>query len=351
VGVNVRERLLTTLRWGEPDRVPLTVYDWMLPRGTTERRLRELGVGLIHRLPAHRVEHREVEIRSREYYEGGRKYVRRSIHTPVGEVYQTLEPEGAYDTSSWIKEHFIKGPEDYPVMEYYLRDAVYKDNYEVIREAQRRMGDDGIVLVRVAKSPIQEMLYQMMGYEQFAIDFRYAREQFDSLHSVMLGRYAEVYDLAAASPVEILMLGDNITSDVVGHERFRQYLLPEYVKIRQRIASTGKILAVHMDGRLRNLASDIADADVDVIEALTPPPMGDFSIAEAREAWPGKALWINFTSSMHIEPSEDIAEHTRELLRQAGSKRGFAISVTEDAPVEALERSLGVIGRVLQEEA
>lgn len=347
--MNVRERLLTTLRWGEPDCVPLTVYDWMLPRGTTERKLRELGVGLITRLPGHRVVHREVEIRTREYYGNGRKYVRRSIHTPVGEVYQTLEAEGAYDTSNWIKEHFIKGPDDYRVMEFYLRDARYLDNYDSIREARRRVGDDGIVLVRIAKSPIQEMLYQMMGYEQFALEFAFNRDQFDSLHALMLERYAELYDIAAAAPVEILMLGDNITSDVVGGDRFRRYLLPEYAKIHRRLAGTGKILAVHMDGRLRNLADDIAKAEVDVVEALTPPPMGDFSVAEARERWPGKALWINFTSSMHIEPEEDIAEHTRELLAQAGNKRGFAISVTEDAPVEALERSLGVIAGVLRD--
>ena len=70
---------------------------------------------------------------------------------------------------------------------------------------------------------------------------------------------------------------------------------------------------------------------------------------EAREAWPDKALWINFTSSMHIERAEVIEKHTRQLLEEAKTKRGFAISVTEDAPVEALEKSLAVISRVLQE--
>jgi len=29
--MNTRERILTTLNWGEPDRIPLTVYDWLLP--------------------------------------------------------------------------------------------------------------------------------------------------------------------------------------------------------------------------------------------------------------------------------------------------------------------------------
>lgn len=347
--MDIRERLLTTLSWGEPDRVPLTIYDWMLPRGTTERGLRELGVGLIGRQPAHRVAHREVEFVTRVYLDNGRKLVRRTIQTPVGEVWQTLEPESAYETSNWIKEHFIKGPDDYRVMEYYLRDAVYKDNYDAIRETDRRLGSDGICLVWVAKSPIQEMLYQMMGMERFALDYHQRRDLFDSLHHTMVRRYREIYELAADAPVPVLQLGDNVTSDVVGHERYRNYLMPEYRYIKGRLAGTGKLLAVHMDGRLKSLQGLIGESAFDIMEAMTPPPMGDLSIAEARKAWPDKALWINFTSSMHIEPSEAIAEHTRELLAEAGSRRGFAISITEDAPVQALERSLGVIAGVLNE--
>ncbi len=68
--MNVKERVLTAMHWGEPDRVPLTVYEWMLPRGTTERLLREHGVGLIVRLPPNRIEHRDVEILTREPAEG-----------------------------------------------------------------------------------------------------------------------------------------------------------------------------------------------------------------------------------------------------------------------------------------
>jgi hypothetical protein len=337
------------MHWGEPDRVPLTVYEWMLPRGTTERLLREHGVGLIVRLPPHQVEYRDVEILTREYQEQGKKLIRRTIRTPVGEVWQTLEPDPAYGTSNWIREHFIKTPDDYRVIESYYRDAIYHDNFATIREAQRRVGEDGIVLVRVAKSPIQEMLYQLMGYEQFAIDYHEQRAAFDSLHAVMAKRYEELYDLAARSPVEILQLGDNISSDVVGKDRYRNYLMPEYRKIMARLAGTGKKLAVHMDGRLQSLVDEIAAAEFDIVEAMTPPPMGDVSVREARRRWPNKALWINFTSSMHIEPPAAIEAHTRELLAEAGGKRGFGISVTEDAPVEALEQSLGVISRVLRE--
>jgi len=348
--MTIRERILCALTWSDPDRVPLTIYDGLLPRGRAERQLREAGVGLITRLPAHQVEHRRVEITTREYFEGGRKLTRRTIHTPKGDVWQTLQPDPAY-ASIWICEHFIKRPEDYAVMETYLRDGVYHDNYGAIREAKRRTGDDGLVLVRVGKTPLQEMLYQLMGYERFAVDFSEHRELFDGLHSAMVERCQELYELAANAPVEILQLADNITVDAIGPKRFQTYLMPEYAKLKARLAGTGKLLAVHMDGRLRGLASQIADAACDIIEGLTPPPMGNISVRDARLAWPRKALWLNFTSSVHLEPPEAIAAHTRQLVGEAGSKRGFAISVTEDAPFEALERSLAAIARVLEEMA
>jgi hypothetical protein len=347
--LDIKTRILTAMNWGEPDRIPLTVYDWMLPRGMTERRLREAGVGLIVRLPGHRVEHREVEIVSREYREGGRKLIRRTIKTPVGEVWQVLEPDPAYETSNWIHEHFIKGPDDYRVLECYYRDMAFRDNFQTIREAQRRVGTDGIVLLRIAKSPVQEMLYQMMGLEQFAFDYQERRDLFDSLQATMAARYAELYEFAAASPAEILQLGDNIYSDVVGRERFQRYLMPEYAKIMERIKGSGKLLAVHMDGNLKSLQEDIAAARFDIVEAITPPPMGDVSLREARARWPDKALWINFTSPMHLEPPEVIEAHTRSLVAEAGTKRGFGISITEDAPVADLEKSLAVIARVLQD--
>ena len=348
--MDIKERILATLNWDEPDMVPLTVYDWMLPRGEKGRRLRESGVGLVLRPPAHRVEHREVEIISKEYWENGRNFIRKTIHTPVGDVWQTLEPDkSGYEPNFWIKEHFIKGPEDYRVMEFYVQDAVYHDNVEYIREANRRIGGDGLVYVRVAKVPIQEMLYQMMGMERFSFDYYQQRDLFDSLHNTMLKRYEELFAFAVEAPVELLLFGDNITSDVVGEERYRNYCMPVYKRLKSLAGGAGKKLGVHMDGRLARLTEAIAESEFDIVEALTPPPMGDISVKEAREVWPDKALWINFTSSVHLEKSEVIEAHTRQLLEEAGSKRGFAIGVTEDAPFEDLERSLAVIANVLRD--
>ncbi len=348
--MTTRERIITALRGGKPDRIPLTVYEMLYPRGQNERLAREAGVGLVLRPPAHAVEHRQVEIVSMEYWEQGRKRIRRTIRTPVGEVWQTLEPDTTgYEDNTWIREHFIKGPDDYRVMEYFVRDGVYHDTYTHLRELRRRIGEDGLVYVRLAKSPVQEMLYQMMGRERFSFDYYDRRDLFDSLHETMVGRFRELYDLAAGAPVELILLGDNISSEVVGTDRFLTYLAPVYRELHARLSGTGKLLAVHADGRTGSLRAEIAAADIDVVEAFTPAPMNDMTVKDARDAWKGKSLWINFTSSLHIARPEEIERHTRQIVEEAGDRRGFAIGVTENAPVEALEHSLLIIARVLSE--
>jgi hypothetical protein len=334
--------------WEEPDQVPLTTYDWMVPRGSDERELREMGLGIICRLPAHREAHREVQFRNVEYWEDGKHMLRRTIETPVGEVTRVDQLETPYG-SAWTMEHWIKEPDDYRVMEFVYQDAIYTDNLQAIRATQRALGGDGLLMLRVGKGPIQEILYQMTGMERFSIDLAERKDLIDSLYNVMVRRYDELYALASEAPAEILQSADNITSIVVGEPRFREYCMPCYERHMRSIAGTGKKLAVHLDGRLASLKGAIGEAAFDIVEAFTPSPMGDLSVAQGREAWPDKALWLNFTSSMHLEPTEVIQAHTRQLIEEADTKRGFAIGITEDIPAQHYARSLRAIAGVIRD--
>jgi hypothetical protein len=132
-------------------------------------------------------------------------------------------------------------------------------------------------------------------------------------------------------------------------ECFQDHLMPECAKITARRKGIGNLPAVHMDGNLDSLKANIAATKFDIVEAMTPLPTGDFCFREARVSWPNKALWINFTSLIHIESPKAVAAHTRQLLPEVRTTRGFGISVPEDAPVEILERSLGAIARVLRD--
>ena len=87
----------------------------------------------------------------------------------------------------------------------------------------------------------------------------------------------------------------------------------------------------------------------DLMEAMALPPMGDVSVRGAQERWPEKALWTNFTRSMHIQSPEVIEAHTRQLLKEDGGQARIRHRRHRGCARRGPERSLAVISRVLEE--
>jgi hypothetical protein len=46
----------------------------------------------------------------------------------------------------------------------------------------------------------------------------------------------------------------------------------------------GKLSFAHYDGACKNLQDCVRSVPIDIIEAFTPPPMGDMTVAQARAA-------------------------------------------------------------------
>jgi hypothetical protein len=109
----------------------------------------------------------------------------------------------------------------------------------------------------------------------------------------------------------------------------------------------GKRTMNHMDGRLRILLDAIGEADLDIVEAFTPPPNGNLSVSEARRRWKGKVLSINFPSSVHLSDNRTIRETTLSLLDEAAPGDGFVVGITEDVPAFVIERSFRTIAKTL----
>ena len=111
----------------------------------------------------------------------------------------------------------------------------------------------------------------------------------------------------------------------------------------------GKTLFVHVDGNVRRLADVVGKMPEGmVVEAVTPPPTGDYSVAEARAIWAGRPLWINFPSSVHLSTPGEVEAATVEILRQAAPGDGFLLGITENMPVNYWQESMAAIGRVLE---
>jgi hypothetical protein len=142
-----------------------------------------------------------------------------------------------------------------------------------------------------------------------------------------------LYEIAARSPAPISMCGDNIDGALIGPRLFEKYCLPEYEKQAKTLHQHGKLMAVHMDGRLAVLKDLIPKTSIDIIEGFHPLPMGDLPLDEALSLWKDKAIWIGFPDAVYQLGTQATRERALSLLQEAMPGDRVAIAMSTENPV------------------
>jgi hypothetical protein len=327
-----RARVEATLRGEMADRVPFTVYWLMFPRGQAERGLRNAGVTVVERVPLFQVRMYHVEVLTREYVQGGELRQRRELRTPVGTIHSSFRREQTFGTSFWQTDYYVKSEEDYDVLEFVLRDRDYAPAYEKYLLQEKRYGEDGYIVGNTEYSPMNMLIYDFLGIERFALDWVERPQRILSLYELLREKQRRMFEVCADSPARLILYGGNISQEVVGLQRFRRYYLPCFAEFAGLLHQQGKLIGCHLDARMATLAEAVGESDLDVIEAFTPVPTCDMTVAQARRAFGNKILWINFPSSVHLEPERRIQAELLRILEEAIPGDRFLIGITEDVP-------------------
>ena len=324
--MTLRERLLTTLRGGASDRIPWNIYAWLAPDTEAARTLHRKGLGFMATRRIFRPLYDGVTVTEERKSIGGQPHFYTRIETPVGVLTEEAVLEPNYG-SRWIRKFFIAGLEDYAAAEYFFRHTRFEPDFAPWHQADAEMGDGGIVVGEIMPIPIMTLMVSWMGVERMVEGIYDHPERFEALIDALNQHYDRHIQLAAESPAEIVWFGDNVTGTVISPKLFARYCAPTYARAVPVLQSAGKIPIAHYDGSNRPLVHCLAQTDLPVIEAFTPPPMGDLSVAEAKAAWPDKVVWVNFPGSLFLEPAEVIHAYTLDLLCEgAGPGPGRAVT-------------------------
>ena len=343
-----RARVERVLR-GEPvDKTPLTMYTEMAPQCRAERELRNAGMCLVSRVRVHRTETAGVATRSVHFAENGRPRVRTHIDTPCGELTSLDEPAGF---TSWTIEKLFKGPADYPRLLSLVTARRHFPDYAPFAAAEKALGGDGIVRADIGLTPLHEIMVHWMGLEAFSVEWAERRDEVLKLYAAMVEDQRRIFPIIARSPALFSNYGGNEVPEVMGRERFRQYVVPLYQEAAQELHAGGKLVGAHLDGNNRAWAAEVAASDLDYVEAFTPAPDTDMSLAEALSAWPGKIVWANFPSSVHVATLETVRETTQRLLREAAPGDRFILGVTEDIPPDRWQENMLAVSKAIDEMA
>ena len=344
-----RTRVERALRGGKGDRVPFTIYECMIPPCAAERELRNRGCCIVRRLPVFRTHRPNVRTTEQAYWVGERKFTRTVHETKCGTV-SSLAEDGGF--TSWRHDYLLKRPEDYAAIRCLLRDELYESAYADFARAQEADDGDTIYRANFGLEPLQELISGgIMGMQTFCEEWMERRDEVLSLYEILVANRRKIYPLVAKSPASHANYGGNVTPEIIGRENCETYYLPHYHEAAEVMHRHGKLIGCHFDANTKLLAPAIAGTPLDYIEAFTPAPDTDQTLAEARAAWPGKVLWINFPSSVHLQPDLAVEAVTLDLLEQAGRMDGLLIGVTEDMPPARWRGSCQAIMRGIERHA
>ena len=348
-----KERMMAVLNGEEPDKIPVCVYAAMLSQypGGWYRRLKERGLGIMRpagfyrpvwALTAARPNPHlpDVKYTRTDYIEKGVWKCRLTYDTPIGSITSAwmANPVAHLTTIETPEEYFIKQPSDWRVINYIIKGIVdgLAPSYRSFTRGEDEIGDDGIAIIFLGYTAWQRAWIEMAGPERAVIDFHMKPDEileFIDLHRRWHTRLAE---FAAGSPAKFVDIGENI-SDMTSPNYFSEYCKPIYEIYSKQLEGTGKVLGVHMDGRLGSLKKEIAETPVNVIESFSVPSTGDISLTEVRNIWPDKMIFMNTASHLAWAEPDEVREFYKALADEWGSKKGLMLELSEQLPPEKVE--------------
>ena len=344
-----REVVESVLRGELAVQVPFTAWENNVPRSAAERQLRNDGLCLVmHSPPVFKRINNEVQKERFFFRKNDITYERIHLITPEGELTEIkrYNPEKA---TSWHVERLFKDSKDYIPLLAMIQDQSYLPNYEEFNRMQELVGGDVFLLPSLGYSPMQYIMYTLMGLELFAREWATRRPQVLLLYRALVKNHRHLYPIATGSPAPVVNYG-GVNAKVVGRERFENYFMPPYNEFADFMHAKGKLVGIHLDGDMRPLAEAIQGTRIDFIESFNSHPEGGLSVADARVLWPDKVLWVDLPPSVHLQTVEAIEEATRQLLVQADSGEKFLIGITDHVPEDRWEANFAAILRVVNQE-
>ncbi len=328
-----RQRMLAATRGEKADKLPWhCTYRYWTP-GEIERECRNSCMGIQWERPSSSFKLNGTRV-VEEVDRSNPLEFRRTYNTPEGSislVEKRLPGTGmARGIRGWTggiayqTDRAIKKPEDYKVLKYIFENTEFEADYFGIEQAQEWLGEDGIVIDMMRgqgydylmHSPMQTLMIEWIGAEggRFFIQYAKYKDLIEDLYKTICKAFIPMYEIAAKSPAEVVWYPDNVDEVLVNPQLFEKYFVPAYKEAGEIIHKGGKLFAAHFDGRMANLKDLLAQTPLDIIEAFTPPPMGNLHPKDAFEAWPDKVLWMGMPGTVYEMGEQGVKEFMLYLL-------------------------------------
>ncbi len=359
-----RERMLTAMTGGIPDRVPASPdTNWVIPTKRTglpfwdvfmtgkpplwkayNDCVRYFGVdGFSHHgfvsIPALPEVSSEQEI----IFEDDHKKVRRTtFHCPAG----TLTSENTYliDEPNTITKGFIEDlPSQFECVRYLMGD--YENcTFDGYKKVQEDMGDDGVVGLCVDLPFL--MIFWRQPKESSMFDYYDHRDLLDEYMKMsehkMMTILQRIIDLDVQPDFVFFPMSGLLT--LQSEEIARRYSYPALKKGTKLLKEAGIVSSLHSCGKQAITVEFAAnETDLDCIDPLEIPPMGDCNLRELKQKFGDKiALKGNLHTTdvmLRMDP-EGVEAEARKCLDDAMEGGGYILSTGDQCGRETPDENI-----------
>lgn len=275
---------------------------------------------------------------------------RKIWRNPVGAF--TEEQTYLPDSCSWAyTKRLLSGPDDIAPFLWHVEHTVPIPDYRATLRRRELVGDNGIVLSYLPRSPFMELVTVLCGLETLVFLLADLPDEMRGLLAAMGPRSDRAAEIALACPAECLMIPENLSSEMIGGLLYLEWLRPYETRWVQRIRASGRHSFIHMDGTLRGLLARVAETGFDVLEALTPSPSGDMTMEEITAAVPPKTvIWGGIPGIMFtpLVSDMDFERHVRTTLEVMSSRPGCVLGVADQVPPDGTRERIHRVGELVE---
>jgi len=323
---------------GKPDWGPTGIIDFC----------RYLGLDILERTGAPvRSDNPAVECETR--WEG--ELLHTHWRTEAGELHEVRRRASA-ESPFYTVKHALGTPADLAPLACVFEGEEFRIDDEAtaaFEERKRLVGDGGVVTVGVPATPLGNLVRIYAGPQNVAYLDADAPSGLRDLLAAMEDNYLRHLELCATCGADAVISYDDTSTSTISPRMFGELEVP-YINRAAAICHRHGVRYIHHScGLLRGLLDLYAQTAMDAVDALCVEPIGDVTMAQAREAL-GRGITILASVvqlCLSFDDTDAVAQHLRDMLRQAAPGDNLVLVAFAD-PLKTMEQTQWLVEQARQ---
>ena len=369
-----RERLMITIAGGKADHVPVIPdFSNMIPAKMTGKPFWEIYMNnnpSLYRAYCKAAKYYGIDgwyqaydavsFRQKNYPAVSRSVTSRSseriaerfnFSTPAGDLWEERTYPIADPPTKTVK--MVKNLEqDFPKVRYFYGDIESYDA-SLVSEYRGLCGEDGIFTLTVGYPGMQMWVDFFEGNLENTVYAYYdSPEIFEEWAELAEKHAVEQAEIYLSLKPDVLLLGGSGTITLASPELARKFALPAIKKICRMAKEAGVLTMLHSCGKSMALLEMLAETDLNCVNPLEAPPMGDVDLAEVKRLYGKKmSLMGNLqTTQVMLKGSPaDVEEAAKKAMDDAGKDGGFLLSTGDQCGRDTPEENIFALVKAAKE--